>query len=66
MLAKGEKVLHTIEAANANGNTYVATDKIIAKHNKTYLPNPASIHLSLEGYQLVAKEFWKNIDKSKN
>jgi bacillolysin len=56
-----------IEArTKANGDTYVATDEIIAKHYQTYLPNPLNIHLSKEGYQLVAKEFWKNIDKSKN
>jgi lysophospholipase L1-like esterase len=52
--------------ANVNGDTYVATDTIIAKHYETYIPNPLNIHLSEEGYQLVAKEFWKNIDKSKN
>ncbi|MDR7238499.1 SGNH/GDSL hydrolase family protein [Neobacillus drentensis] len=50
----------------ANGDTFVETDTIIAKDYQTYLPNPANIHLSKEGYQLVAKEFWKNIDKSKN
>ena len=50
----------------ANGDTFVETDTIIAKDYQTYLPNPVNIHLSKEGYQLVAKEFWKNIDKSKN
>ncbi|MGM0875750.1 MAG: hypothetical protein ACQEWV_13365 [Bacillota bacterium] len=43
----------------------MATEKIIAKNYETYLPNPEKIHLNQEGYQLVAKEFWKNIDKSK-
>ncbi|WP_126052062.1 SGNH/GDSL hydrolase family protein [Siminovitchia acidinfaciens] len=52
--------------AAANGDTFVPTEKIIAKHYEVYLPNPSNIHLSKEGYQLVAKEFWKNIDKSKN
>jgi lysophospholipase L1-like esterase len=52
--------------AIANGDTYVATAEIIAKDYQTYLPNPQNVHLSKEGYQLVAKEFWKNIDKSKN
>lgn len=52
--------------AAANGDAFVPTEKIIAKHYETYLPNPSNIHLSKEGYQLVAKEFWKNIDKSKN
>jgi lysophospholipase L1-like esterase len=62
-----DKLNQTIEAsASANGDTYVATDKIIAKHYETYLPNPSNIHLSKEGYELVAKEFWKNIDKSKD
>ncbi|NWQ39536.1 hypothetical protein MLOOGBEN_02340 [Bacillus sp. EB106-08-02-XG196] len=52
--------------AIVNGDTFVPTAKIIAKDYPTYLPNPADIHLSLEGYQAVAKEFWKYIDKSKN
>jgi lysophospholipase L1-like esterase len=52
--------------AIANGDTFVPTAKIIAKDYQTYLPNPNDIHLSLEGYQIVAKEFWKYIDKSKN
>lgn len=57
----------TIQAAAiANGNEYVAMDEIIAKDYETYLPNPNNIHLSQEGYQIVAQEFWKNIDKSKN
>lgn len=50
----------------ANGDTFVETDTIIAEDYQTYLPNPLNIHLSKEGYQLIAKEFWKNIDKSKN
>lgn len=53
-------------AAILNGDTFVPTARIITKDNDTYLPNPANIHLSPEGYQLVAKEFWKNIDKSKS
>lgn len=52
-------------SANAYGNTYVPTAEIIAKDYETYLPKD-NVHLSLEGYQLVAKEFWKNIDKSKD
>ncbi|MBS4179419.1 GDSL-type esterase/lipase family protein [Lederbergia citrea] len=56
----------TIESrATANGDTYVPTEKVIEKRYETYLPNPQDIHLSLEGYQLIAKEFWKMIDKSK-
>lgn len=52
--------------AAANGDTFVPTERIIAKHYEMYLPNPSNIHLSKEGYRLVAKEFWKNLDKSKN
>lgn len=56
-----------IEAASINnGDTFVPTDSIIAKDDITYLPNPENIHLSPEGYQQVAKEFWKKIDKSKS
>jgi lysophospholipase L1-like esterase len=54
------------EAANINNNVYVPTDKVIAKHYQDYLPNPQDIHLSLEGYQVVAKEFWKAIMKNQN
>ncbi|MCJ8008212.1 SGNH/GDSL hydrolase family protein [Lederbergia wuyishanensis] len=54
------------DRAHVNGDTFVPTAKLIEKHYETYLPNPLDIHLSKEGYQLVAKEFWKVIDKSKN
>ncbi|MBS4197375.1 GDSL-type esterase/lipase family protein [Lederbergia citri] len=54
------------ERAYANGDTFVPTAKIIEKHYEAYLPNPTDIHLSKEGYQIIAKEFWKVIDKSKN
>jgi lysophospholipase L1-like esterase len=50
--------------AGLNGDTYVPTAHLIAKHTDTYLPNPANIHLSAEGYQLVAKEFWKSIKRN--
>ena len=50
------------EASKNNGDTYVPTEKIIAKHYEEYLPNPVDIHLSEEGYKIVAKEFWKAID----
>ncbi|MGG3470371.1 SGNH/GDSL hydrolase family protein [Neobacillus pocheonensis] len=48
--------------AAANGYTFVPTEKIIAKKADQYLPNPQDIHLSEEGYQIVAKEFWKAIE----
>ncbi|MBT2661688.1 GDSL-type esterase/lipase family protein [Bacillus sp. ISL-45] len=58
-----ENLNQTIEKASEdNGDTYVPTEKIIAKHYEEYLPNPADIHLSEEGYKIVAKEFWKAID----
>lgn len=55
----------TIEArAAANGDTFVPTESIIEKNYEQYLPNPSDIHLSLEGYEAVAKEFWKAIVKN--
>ncbi|RWZ58638.1 hypothetical protein EQV77_06635 [Halobacillus fulvus] len=54
------------QATAANGDTYVPTETIIAKRYQTYLPNPSNIHLSESGYQAIAKEFWKKLDKSKN
>ncbi|MFG6146875.1 GDSL-type esterase/lipase family protein [Halobacillus sp. B23F22_1] len=48
------------------GHTYVPTERLIAKRYERYLPNPDNIHLSEAGYQAVAKEFWKKLDKSKN
>ncbi len=57
----------TIETtAEINGDTFIPTTKVIAKDYETYLPNPTNIHLSSEGYQIIAKEFWKKVDKSKN
>lgn len=51
--------------ASMNGDIFVPTSKVIEKHEKEYLPNPADIHLDIEGYQVVAKEFWKAIQKNK-
>jgi lysophospholipase L1-like esterase len=62
-----EKLNQVIEgAAITNNDVYVPTEKVIAKHYEEYLPNPQDIHLSLEGYQIVAKEFWKAIMKNQN
>lgn len=52
--------------AKLNGDTFVPTEKVIAKHYAEYLPNQHDIHLSLEGYQTVAKEFWKAIIKNQD
>jgi lysophospholipase L1-like esterase len=51
--------------AMMNGDIFVPTAKLIEKHEKEYLPNPADIHLSIEGYQVIAKEFWKTIQANK-
>jgi lysophospholipase L1-like esterase len=51
--------------ASMNSDIFVPTAKVIEKHDKEYLPNPADIHLDIEGYQVVAKEFWKAIQKNK-
>ncbi|PFP23528.1 hypothetical protein COJ96_23910 [Bacillus sp. AFS073361] len=43
-----------------NGDTFVPTAQVINVANfAEYLPNPANIHLSLAGYQVVSEEFWK-------
>ncbi|WP_274362859.1 SGNH/GDSL hydrolase family protein [Paenibacillus thermotolerans] len=47
--------------AEANGDTYVPTDKKVDRHYKKYMPNPDDNHLNAEGYQVIAKEFWKAI-----
>ncbi|MEH7224442.1 GDSL-type esterase/lipase family protein [Bacillus sp. JJ1566] len=49
-----------------NNDTFIPTGKVIAKNYETYIPNPQNIHLSSEGYQIIAKEFWKKVDKSKD
>jgi lysophospholipase L1-like esterase len=53
------------EVAMMNGDIFVPTAKVIEKHQKEYLPNPLDIHLDVEGYQIVAKEFWKAIQANK-
>ncbi|MEH7073902.1 SGNH/GDSL hydrolase family protein [Neobacillus drentensis] len=43
-----------------NGDLFVPTSQAINVANfADYLPNPADIHLSLAGYQVVSDEFWK-------
>ncbi|MGM7722279.1 GDSL-type esterase/lipase family protein [Metabacillus sp. Hm71] len=52
----------TIQAVSQASNaTFVPTEKVIEKQEKDYIPNPHDIHLSSDGYQAVAKEFWKAI-----
>lgn len=45
-----------------NGDTFVPTFDAISKDYKTFLPTRSNIHLSLEGYKIIAKEFWKHIE----
>lgn len=40
--------------------SFVSTDAEIAKDYKVNVPNPTNIHLSNEGYKIVAKQFWKS------
>ncbi len=55
----------TIEAATLfNGDVFVPTAEVIAENPMHYIPNPEDIHLSLDGYEVIAKEFWKALDKS--
>jgi lysophospholipase L1-like esterase len=48
-----------------NGDIFVPTAKVIEKNELEYVPNPSDIHLDMEGYQVVAKEFWKAIQENK-
>lgn len=45
--------------AQSAGVEFVPTAEAIAGSWWTYIPNPADIHLSQEGYQAVANEFWE-------
>ena len=59
------KLNETIEAVSTvNGDVFVSTEAVIGKNPTQYIPNPADIHLSLDGYEVIAKEFWKALDKS--
>ena len=40
---------------------WVETADAIAKDFAAHLPNPQNIHLSPEGYQIVAEEFWNKV-----
>ena len=49
--------------AEENDDTFVSTEEIVAANYEKYLPVKEDIHLSKAGYQAVAKEFWKKINK---
>ncbi|HZG14389.1 MAG TPA: GDSL-type esterase/lipase family protein [Candidatus Bathyarchaeia archaeon] len=50
------------EAKRADA-AFIPTAKAIGKDFPTYLPNPQNIHLSEEGYEVVADAFWKEMKK---
>ncbi|WP_134685308.1 GDSL-type esterase/lipase family protein [Brevibacillus migulae] len=50
------------EAKRADA-AFIPTAKPIAKDFAAYLPNPQNIHLSEEGYEVVADAFWKEMKK---
>lgn len=61
-----EALNKTIEDRSiANGDKYVPTAQVIKRNGDQYVPNSEDIHLNLEGYQVVAKEFWKNTGELK-
>jgi lysophospholipase L1-like esterase len=49
----------------ANGDTYVPTGDRIDPHYKKYMPNPEDNHLNIEGYKVIAQEFWKAIRQNR-
>ncbi|TJY42581.1 hypothetical protein E5161_06920 [Cohnella pontilimi] len=49
----------------ANGDTYVPTGNRIDKHYQKYMPNPEDNHLNVEGYKVIAQEFWKAMNKNR-
>lgn len=50
-------------SAKEHGDTFVATEKVVATNYEKYMPNDEDIHLSKAGYQAIAKEFWKKMNK---
>ncbi|ALC91472.1 hypothetical protein AM500_18010 [Bacillus sp. FJAT-18017] len=64
LLTSFNQMIETI--ALANGDVFVPVDQVIKKYEKEYVPNPADIHLSSQGYEAIAKEFWKTYLKNRN
>lgn len=50
-------------AAKEHGDIFVPTEKVVATNYEKYMPNKEDIHLSKAGYQAVANEFWKKMNK---
>ena len=63
MLAQLLKGLNTAigTVAKLPNVDWVETADAIAKDYATHLPNPQNIHLSQEGYKIVAEEFWNKL-----
>ncbi len=59
LLAGVNKAIET--AAQLPNVDWVQTADIVAKDFKANLPNPQNIHLSPEGYQVVAELFWNKV-----
>lgn len=59
LLAGVNKAIET--AAQLPNVDWVQTADVVAKDFKVNLPNPQNIHLSPEGYQVVAEEFWNKV-----
>ncbi|OCA85923.1 hypothetical protein A8F94_13825 [Bacillus sp. FJAT-27225] len=64
LLSSLNQVIESV--ALANGDVFVPTADLIKKYETQYVPNPADIHLSQEGYEAIAKEFWKTYLKTRN
>ncbi|MFC0187103.1 SGNH/GDSL hydrolase family protein [Fictibacillus aquaticus] len=47
--------------AKMNGDSYVPTFDKIGRNYPAYLPNPMDIHLSKEGYKVIANQFFSQI-----
>lgn len=59
-----DKLNETIEkVAKRTGSYYVPTFDAMKKNYKEYLPNPRDIHPSLEGYQVLADQFWTQMQR---
>jgi hypothetical protein len=50
--------------AQTNGDTFVLTFDVLAANYQGYLPNPTKINLSLQANEIVADQFWNEIDNS--
>lgn len=66
---KAEAIVNALNAAlqgaaAAEGAVFVPVHEVIASGGMDYLPNPNDVHLSGEGYQAIADQFWNLIEPS--